>query len=159
MKALSRPLLIVLAGLSWGLVPPNPGHGASPQDPAKRSIERATDLYLSGDADGAIAVLHKAPELAGSAEAYHLLGQLYFKEKKKPHEAVDAFVHALKLKPAYPDALNDLAEVYLAQGKTVEAEQVLEQQSGDESGWVRGRLGKGGSPIKLRTSNGTISVR
>lgn len=35
----------------------------------------------------------------------------------------------------------------------------LEQRSGDESGWVRGRLGKGGCPIKLRTSNGTISVR
>ena len=35
----------------------------------------------------------------------------------------------------------------------------LEQQSGDEQGWVRGRLGKGGCPIRLRTSNGTISVR
>lgn len=35
----------------------------------------------------------------------------------------------------------------------------LEQQTGDESGWIRGRLGKGGCPIKLRTSNGTISVR
>jgi DUF4097 and DUF4098 domain-containing protein YvlB len=35
----------------------------------------------------------------------------------------------------------------------------LEQQSGDEHGWVRGRLGKGGCPIRLRTSNGTISVR
>ena len=27
------------------------------------------------------------------------------------------------------------------------------------SGHVRGRLGRGGSPIKLRTSNGTVSVR
>ncbi len=35
----------------------------------------------------------------------------------------------------------------------------LEQQSGDEHGWVRGRLGKGGCPIRLRTSNGTITVR
>jgi DUF4097 and DUF4098 domain-containing protein YvlB len=35
----------------------------------------------------------------------------------------------------------------------------LEQRAGDESGWIRGRLGKGGCPIKLRTSNGTISVR
>lgn len=35
----------------------------------------------------------------------------------------------------------------------------LEQQAGDELGWVRGRLGKGGCPIRLRTSNGTISVR
>lgn len=35
----------------------------------------------------------------------------------------------------------------------------LEQQNGDESGWIRGRLGKGGCPIKLRTSNGTISIR
>ncbi len=35
----------------------------------------------------------------------------------------------------------------------------LELLSGDENGWVRGRLGKGGCPIKLRTSNGTISER
>src|SRR4029079_14479571 len=33
----------------------------------------------------------------------------------------------LKLKPAYPDALNDLAEVYLAQGKAAEAEQALKR--------------------------------
>lgn len=36
---------------------------------------------------------------------------------------------------------------------------VLDGQSGEANGRVRGRLGKGGSPIKLRTSNGTISLR
>ena len=35
----------------------------------------------------------------------------------------------------------------------------LEEQAGDNSGRVRGRIGKGGIPIRLRTSNGTVSLR
>ncbi len=35
----------------------------------------------------------------------------------------------------------------------------LEEQTGDSNGRVRGRLGKGGVPIQLRTSNGTVSLR
>jgi DUF4097 and DUF4098 domain-containing protein YvlB len=35
----------------------------------------------------------------------------------------------------------------------------LEDPAGDANGRVRGRIGKGGTPIRLRTSNGTISLR
>ena len=35
----------------------------------------------------------------------------------------------------------------------------LEGASDDNAGRVRGRVGKGGTPIRLRTSNGTVSVR
>jgi DUF4097 and DUF4098 domain-containing protein YvlB len=35
----------------------------------------------------------------------------------------------------------------------------LEAETGDSNGRVRGRLGKGGTPIRLRTSNGTVSLR
>lgn len=35
----------------------------------------------------------------------------------------------------------------------------LEEQIGDANGRVRGRLGKGGIPIRLRTSNGTVALR
>ena len=35
----------------------------------------------------------------------------------------------------------------------------LQGESGDPSGRVRGRVGKGGTPIRLRTSNGTVSLR
>jgi DUF4097 and DUF4098 domain-containing protein YvlB len=35
----------------------------------------------------------------------------------------------------------------------------LENQTSDPEGRVRGRLGAGGTPIKLRTSNGTVSLR
>ncbi len=35
----------------------------------------------------------------------------------------------------------------------------LERASGERSGRVRGRLGRGGTPIRLRTSNGSISLR
>ena len=101
---------------------------AASTDSAKRSLERVSELFKAGDVDGAIVAANK--ELEGnpsSAETYHLLGQMYFKGKKRPHEAAEALTHALKLKPAYPEALNDLAEVYLAQGKTAEAEQTLKR--------------------------------
>jgi len=35
----------------------------------------------------------------------------------------------------------------------------LETRHGDSAGRLRGKLGRGGAPIKLRTSNGTISLR
>ena len=35
----------------------------------------------------------------------------------------------------------------------------LQGETGDANGRVRGRVGKGGTPIKLRTSNGTVSLR
>jgi hypothetical protein len=31
--------------------------------------------------------------------------------------------------------------------------------NGSRTGRLRGRLGRGGTPIKLRTSNGTVSLR
>lgn len=38
-------------------------------------------------------------------------------------------------------------------------DRTLEDQTGDATGRVRGRIGKGGAPIRLRTSNGTVSLR
>jgi DUF4097 and DUF4098 domain-containing protein YvlB len=35
----------------------------------------------------------------------------------------------------------------------------LTDEAGDPSGRVRGRAGQGGAPIRLRTSNGTVSLR
>ena len=35
----------------------------------------------------------------------------------------------------------------------------LTTRRGDSAGRLRGKLGRGGAPIKLRTSNGTISLR
>ena len=113
--------IVILAGLLL----PRTFAAAASADPGNRAVEQATALWRSGDADAAIASLQKSTESNASAEAYHLLGQIYFKAKKKPREAAEAFTHALKLKPAYPDALNDLAEVYLAQGKSTVAVQAL----------------------------------
>ena len=127
MTAPARPLLLMAIIIGGVLLFPGPLRAATPSDPNKRAVEHATELWRSGDADAAIAFLEKSTEAGGSAEAYHLLGQIYFKAKKKPREAAEAFTHALKLKPAYPDALNDLAEVYLAQGKAAEAEQTLKR--------------------------------
>ena len=35
----------------------------------------------------------------------------------------------------------------------------LEDETGDSNGRIRGRIGKGGTPIRLRTSNGMVSLR
>jgi len=41
----------------------------------------------------------------------------------------------------------------------IRAQRELQTRSGESTGRLRGRLGRGGTPIKLRTSNGTISLR
>ena len=83
-------MAIIIGGV---LLFPGPLRPATPFDPSKRAVEQATELWRSGDADGAIASLQKSTEAGGSAEAYHLLGQIYFKAKKQPREAAEAFTH------------------------------------------------------------------
>jgi len=57
--------------------------------------------------------------------------------------------------PEEPDAEVDIE----VENGLIRNDLELEDEAGDKSGRVRGRLGKGGTPIKLRTSNGTISLR
>ena len=61
---------------------------------------------------------------------------------------------ALEL-PDHPDADVDIR----VENGHIRNDLVLEDASGDSEGRVRGRVGKGGTPIRLRTSNGTVSVR
>ena len=87
-----------MIGVWLGLLPIAPIQATPPADTGKRVIEKAADLYKSGDLAGASEAARKAIELnPSSAEAHHLLGLVYFKEKK-PAQAVEAFTHALKLK-------------------------------------------------------------
>jgi cytochrome c-type biogenesis protein CcmH/NrfG len=122
-----RHIILMIVAVLWhGVIASI--HAATPVESSKRAVEQASDLFQAGDVDGAIAMLNKTTELnPSSAEAYHLLGRIYFQGKKKPREAAAAFAQAIKLKPAYPEALNDLAEVYVAQGKSAEAEQALKR--------------------------------
>ena len=57
--------------------------------------------------------------------------------------------------PDHPDADVDIR----VENGHIRNDLVLEDASGDSEGRVRGRVGKGGTPIRLRTSNGTVSVR
>jgi len=41
----------------------------------------------------------------------------------------------------------------------IRTDRPIESQTGLETGRLRGRLGRGGCPIKLRTSNGTVSIK
>jgi tetratricopeptide (TPR) repeat protein len=127
LTAPARPLLLIAISIVGALLLPGLLPAATSSDSSKHAVEHATELWKAGDADAAIAYLQKSTESNPSPEAYHLLGKLYFKAKKRPREAAEALTHALKLKPAYPDALNDLAEVYLSQGKGAEAEQTLKR--------------------------------
>jgi len=61
---------------------------------------------------------------------------------------------ALEL-PDHPDADID---IHVDNG-LIRNDLELEDQSSDSAGTVRGRVGKGGPPIRLRTSNGTVSLR
>lgn len=61
---------------------------------------------------------------------------------------------ALEL-PEHPDAEVD---IHVENGH-IRNDLVLEEAIGDSTGRVRGRVGKGGPPIRLRTSNGTVSIR
>jgi DUF4097 and DUF4098 domain-containing protein YvlB len=61
---------------------------------------------------------------------------------------------ALEL-PDHPDADVDIR----VENGYIRNDLDLEQETGDTNGRVRGRVGKGGTPIRLRTSNGTVSIR
>ena len=112
MNRLLQHSAIVLFALCPTVAPPFATVLAAAVQPdvAQRHYERGAALLKKGDLPPASEAARRAIELnPSSAEAHHLLGMIYFKEKK-PAQAVDAFTYALKLKPAYPDALNDLAE-------------------------------------------------
>lgn len=57
--------------------------------------------------------------------------------------------------PEEPDAEVDIR----VENGVIRNDLVLDDQHGDNNDRVRGRLGKGGPPIRLRTSNGTVSLR
>lgn len=58
--------------------------------------------------------------------------------------------------PEFPDADVD---IHVENGH-IRNDLDFEAESGnDDTGRVRGRVGKGGTPIRLRTSNGTVSIR
>ncbi len=58
--------------------------------------------------------------------------------------------------PEHPDADVDIR----VENGHIRNDLDLEAESGaDGTGRVRGRVGKGGTPIRLRTSNGTVSIR
>ena len=122
----SLPLLCLVVFVT-SIVEPSAASNASP-DSARRSYERGVALFREGNADGAIEALKKAlaqnPKLA---EAYHVLGLIYFQSKRDPDEAIQAYKQSLKWSAPSAEILNDLADVYLAQGRGPEAEQVLRQ--------------------------------
>ena len=88
---------VVLSALCLAIVSPHVLVPAAAEQPdvAQRQYERGTALLRKGDLAAASEAARKALELnPSSAEAYHLLGKISFKERK-PAQAVDAFTYAL----------------------------------------------------------------
>jgi hypothetical protein len=57
--------------------------------------------------------------------------------------------------PEGPDAEVDIR----VDNGVIRSELALGNENSEQAGRLRGRLGRGGTPIKLRTSNGTVSLR
>jgi len=57
-----------------------------------------------------------------------------------------------------PDDIDADVDIRVDNGM-IRTERNLDTQTGDSRGRLRGKLGRGGTPIKLRNSNGTIALR
>ena len=57
-----------------------------------------------------------------------------------------------------PDQVDADVDIRVDNGM-IKNDRELAKQTGDSRGRLRGRLGHGGTPIKLRNSNGTIALR
>lgn len=57
-----------------------------------------------------------------------------------------------------PDLVDADIDIRVDNG-VIRSDRELDGRTGDDRGRLRGRLGRGGTPIKLRNSNGTISLR
>jgi tetratricopeptide (TPR) repeat protein len=80
--------------------------------------------YRNGDLDAAIALLTRAtPANEATAEAYYLLG-LCYRDARRVADAQRAFNKALALSPAFVAAREELADVYAAQGRRDEIDQL-----------------------------------
>ena len=104
MNRLLRHSVTVLLVLCSAMVSPiaQALAGAEQPDVAQQHYERGAALLKKGDLAAASESARKAIELnPSSAEARHLLGMIYFKEKK-PAQALDAFNQALTLKQPIP---------------------------------------------------------
>src|SRR5687768_5135333 len=112
-------LMLLFLGYG-GAVPSSPQAATAPalSETAKRQYEKGVSLFREGDPDGSIHALKRAIELNPRfADAHHLLGLVYLNGKRNPSQAAESLAQALKLNPRSPQILNDLADVYIVQGK------------------------------------------
>ena len=131
MNSLIRHCAIVLFALCLALVSPLVSVLAAAEQPdaAQRYYERGAALLRKGDLAAASEAAKKAIALnPSSAEAHHLLGLIYFKEKKAA-QAVDAFTLAIKLEAGLSRCLERSGRGLSDSRRSVEAEQA--PQAGD----------------------------
>lgn len=74
------------------------------------------------------------------------------------HEGVTLATSNGRIMLDLPDQVDAEVDLRVDNG-LIRTRRDLETRSGEDTGRLRGRIGDGGIPIKLRTSNGTISLR
>ncbi len=88
----------------------------------KRQIERGSDLYNSGDVEGALGCFEKAVELDDLHEEAHYYLALAFMDLKRHQEAEAHFRRSIELKGDVSRTHADFAELLHHMGRKEEAE-------------------------------------
>ena len=100
----------------------------------------------------------KLCEHTGSVDASTSNGQIQASLEAVGSEGVNLATSNGRIVLELPEEVDAEIDMRVDNG-VIRTERDVEQEAGEANGRVRGRLGEGGALIKLRTSNGTISLR
>ena len=88
-------------------------NAAAPQDALQHELDLTRAALARGDLKAADEAVRKALHLnPASAQALHLHGLVLLKSRK-PTEAAEEFARALKVKPAFAEALNEIGRAHV----------------------------------------------
>jgi hypothetical protein len=121
---------------------------------AKISCECTCGRLVARSSNGKIEV----GEHSGSLDASTSNGLIRATLQRLTNEGVCLTTSNGRIVLELPESPNAEIDIRVDNG-VIRSELALGNETSDQAGRLRGRLGRGGSPIKLRTSNGTISLR
>jgi type IV pilus assembly protein PilF len=127
---------LALASCALALLLVSAGCAHTPSEKERRSAEIHYDLAVQAQQQGlmqdAVRELNQALEKdPDSPEANNLMGILLHLSFRRPDEAIVHYERALKVRPTYSEARNNLANVHLDQGRYDTAIKLYEQVLND----------------------------
>lgn len=121
---------------------------------AKVSCDCTSGRMIARSSNGKIELSNHS----GSIDASTSNGLIRASLEQLSREGVNLATSNGRIVLELPDEPNAEIDIRVDNG-VIRSDLVLGCTAEDESGRLRGRIGRGGCPIKLRTSNGTISLR